>query len=138
MIEITRLYGPPDAEELDTTLADAVDRLDDYICEPATVTIQEWSVVDPIDHLPDAGRIVDWLDDEIADQVPDDRLGCPDTDEIRDAIERMRTTVASHITWRMADQQVAMHTVEWDSDGEITVDGRPLSEVRAETAETSR
>lgn len=133
---IDRLYGLPGEEEMDAHLADTAERVWDHAYDqpgPGSATIEEWDVHPPIDHLPTASLITEWIAEWVYDvgevvdgfEVPQD-----DPDAIAKA-EELRTTLASKIGWRMARRRVAQHVVEWDGDGsEPTVDGRPLSEVR--------
>lgn len=131
MTAAERLYGVPDAEHLHFDIATAYELqvepgLDVHDRCPAV--IEEFTVHPPERHLPTADRILEWIieqtceDGDVSEEYAE-RLA--DIDAIG-VVEHFRSSLASLVTYRMADKRVAEHQITWDELGEPLVDGEPM------------
>lgn len=136
MAEITRLYGGPDDEDLCYDLEEAAERAWDRNFNPSgKVVIYEYTVQDPIRHLPDVDRLLDWLHEYVAESgdvliESDDPLIPLGDHSVQFAAKVLLDMIAKGIHWRMADQKVAEHVVEWEESGVPMLNGLPLYKER--------
>ena len=135
------LFGVPDAEELWFSVEEAFDSQiawwigegEDDLSDLPIATIEEWSVLPPIHHVPSSDRIIAWISDTIADEGElsdphgadafDESLRQPD---VVDVIERLRHLIANRVTWRQAGVLVAKWTVTLDANGEPEFSRKPI------------
>lgn len=96
------------------------------------ITIEEWSVREPISHVPSAFDILTWIIDTVADDGEYSEVGYDQWEtkaqepDVVAAIEAARTVLASKITFRMADKLLVEHLLTWDDEGEPLYDGEPM------------
>lgn len=129
----SRLFGVPHAETLYTSVADAYECqvepwADDHDRRPRI--IEEWTVCEPISHLPSAASIAEQVFENACDDAPDGYFDAGAhvwrEDDVQAAAEALRQAIAGHITYRVADTRVAEHQITWDEQGEPLVDGEPM------------
>lgn len=127
--ESVRLYGLEGDEHLFFDPAEVVERWieDNDGCTEA-FEIEEWSVHPPQYHMPHAVEILGWIGEwtcENGDIGDDMDLPIKDV-EVVAAAKALLDLIASKVTWRMADELVATHTLTWDAENEPLLDGQPL------------
>jgi len=133
--ENERLYGLPYAESMDFELSTVYDRWHDDFAddEPKPdVVIEEWTVHPADDHLPHIDRLMDWLVEWVCEngEIDEDATECWESaarcEDVTLAFAEAMDLLASKVTYRMADELVAIHTVTHDADGNPMLDGEPL------------
>lgn len=139
---IERLFGLPGAEVLydnaETVYESEIDGVYEAprgprLLTPLPVTrmfIEEWTVKPPIEHVPSAERIIEWIIEQLYDEVSSDAadawIGAGENPAVLGAAESLRLTLSSRIGYVMADKLVEVHTVTWDVDGNPLLDGQPM------------
>lgn len=129
-----RLYGLPGAENLHSDVASCYESdIDEWREDGATgpFTIEEWTTSDARSCFPAAGdiaeRLVEMYTEDFADE---DCYEAYETAAQRPDVvalfEAALVALCSHVTYRMADQKVAEHTVTFDDNGEPLLDGQPM------------
>lgn len=114
----TKLFGPPGAEVLWASLEECISR--------EFPIIEEWTVTPPEDHLPEATHMASFLLEWICECGSEETSEgwyenfsamVLDTDPvIVEAMDKVRSHIASLITYRMADRQVAQYTFTYEDD----------------------
>jgi hypothetical protein len=135
-----RLYGLPHAEHLERDIATVyegeIEPRWDPDDRPDSVTVEEWTVHPPIEHLPPVDTLLEWAADWASDNADLDTTG---DEQLRDATQPPAVAAAfrhalavwaDHITYRMAKDHVATHTITWDPNGEPLVNGAPMYAAR--------
>lgn len=131
-----RLYGLQGAEELHFDIATVWEAdIEPHIEDDTggSRIIEEWTVHPPEYHFPKAEHIVEsvieWACDngEVAEGWPDGLPSISDP-ELNRAAEALRQAIASKVTYRMANQKVAEHTLTWSpgEESEPSLDGEPM------------
>lgn len=130
-----RLFGLPDAEHLYDEAATVWETDIEPCIEPGSgqAVVHEWTVHDPIEHLPNPDHVIDFIYEvacdtgEVAEDWGEDfPLG---DDVVRSATETLLRVIANRIHYRMAKDKVAEHVIEWDAtedDVTVTLDGEPM------------
>ena len=128
-----RLYGLSEAEHLYDDIASVWElEIEPMIMGPGKALIEEWTVYDPGHHLPVADDIIasvwEWAVTwgEVAEDWGED---FPLKDEdVRAVADDLLRVIADRIKYRMANEVVATHTIEWTGDeGENPLlDGEPM------------
>ena len=114
--------------------------------DPASVyegEIEPWSVREPITHEPNAERILDFITEWVSDNEVD--ADCFDAwsaaarlPDVLAAAETLRAALASHVSYRMADQHLTDHVVTWDEDGDPLYDGKPMYHLTDDQQDAAR
>lgn len=129
MVSGDRLFGLPHAEVLHFDAATVYEsEIDGQMEQDHPVEIEEWTVHPPRYHLPQVDRLLGWVEECAAE---DGEIGewfdvSFQSDTTMAAAAALLDTIASEITWRMADSKVASHWLTWDEAGEPLLDGKPL------------
>lgn len=130
-----RLYCTPGAEECYFDPAGSYESQIEPWLEPGDRErreIEEWSVLDPSEHVPPIDTLLDWLTEWIADNGMIDENGYDQwleaarTPEVCQAADALLTAIASTIKYRMADKHLRSLWVTWDEAGEPLLDGEPM------------
>lgn len=130
-----RLYGLPGADCMFSELADCYEVdiepwVDGQHRHPWI--IEEWTVHPPRHHLPTRDDLLVWIDEwacdmgEVGDGWPEHFGEVMDHPRVKEAAGQLLDAIASHITYRMADQLVRTITIMWDADGSPLADGARL------------
>lgn len=130
-----RLYGPPGAEFLcDDPEEAALDVFYDTDHDGDTIVlIEEWTVHPPIDHIPQADCLLDYIQ-EWADDINIDgaswiptvlgNRGRNYSPKVLAVAEKFRTDLAALITWRQAKDHI--NTWRFRCDGSDHDDCNPV------------
>lgn len=129
-----RLYGRPGDEYLCDDLATVYEQAEcdwDENHRPDLVLIEEWTVAEPIEHLPTAaialeGIIEHYVSEEVVECVWDSWEDATAADEVIASMQATLDLLASKVTNRMADKHVATHIVTFDDEGEPILNGERL------------
>ena len=133
--EDERLYGTVGAEHLQTDAATVYETDIEPWHEPSPdlrIEIEEFDVHPARYHLPDADRLLEWVDEWACDmgdvdEFFGDRLrAVVAVDEVKQAAEALLDAVAAHMTYRMAKNHLRSLWVTWDEHGEPLLDGEPM------------
>lgn len=137
---VTRLFGLPGSENLETDLGSAYEmQIEPYADEAdrGPRTIEEWTVLPAGSTFRSADSIVEWLCEDASDDAPEgwyDSVAHLDRDPVvLAAAEALRVALIERSApYWIADKRVALHLVTWDDDGEPLVDGERLYRPRSE------
>jgi hypothetical protein len=130
-----RLYGLPDADMLyddPATVWETHIEPEPWGTEPGRAVIEEWTVHDPTHHLPSHEDLLDYIYEWACDagEVSEDWGEDFPTggDAVHAAIDELYRVIASNIPYRMANEKVAEHVIEWTGEeGENPMlDGEPM------------
>lgn len=124
-----RLYGRPGAEYLYDDLATVYEEAD-WGERPDRVEIEEWTVTEPIEHLPNATTALEYLAECACDELVEHvwctwETAATDPDVVA-AMQATLELLASKVTGRMASKHVATHTITFDDEGEPILNGERL------------
>lgn len=131
-----RLYGTPGAEDLHFDPESVLEQVIDQ-----EVDVEEWTTKPPRTHLPTVDDLLEWLADSDYDvtegwwESATDATADPD---VRAAADALLDTMASKVTFRMADRHVATHHYRWegdDVDGEYVLDATRYPDTPARGAD---
>lgn len=124
-----RLYGLPGSEYL---VFDPSEVVEQWLCdaeddEPRVFVIEEFSVHPTRYHLPDADRLLEWINEwtcENGEVGEDMELDCGD--EVTAAVEALLDLIAAKVTWCMADKKLReLHVTPSDDPDNPLIDGQP-------------
>lgn len=117
------LYGTPGAEILsDDPYAVLDDEAGLGLEDGAECVVEKWTVRPADSHLPDADRLLDWVEEWTADNGEGDEylsyslnnvMGRPD---VQEAAKALLGLIASNLGWRMADELVSSTTYVLQGD----------------------
>lgn len=133
-----RLYGLPFAEALYATPGMAYRHSGVEDMRPGPVVIEEWSVVDPREHMPTPetilSSIAEWVAEEgMVDEDFSEQVDHATTTEAAiAAAEALVDTLLVFVNRRMAKDIVERHTVTWTPSGTPLLDGEPMGGRRPE------
>lgn len=127
------LYGEPGDELMSSDPVDVFENWHDADHpEPEPIVIEKWSVHSPASHLPDLDRVLDYVTEQAVDGNGDEAYDenwnqAAAEDDVRAAFRAALDLLASHVTYRMADQKVGEHVITWAEDGTVLLDGQPMA-----------
>lgn len=136
-VEITRLYGLAGAEYLHTEPESCYETdIEDYYYDveqsqlhlQPPVEIEEWDVHPPEYHMPNADRLLEWIEEwtyDMGEIMGEFELPINEP-EVKEAAETLLTTIASKTWFRMARNKLGSLWVTWTEDGEPLLDGKQM------------
>ncbi len=143
-----RLFGLPHDEELWTNIADVwetgIEPNGEWEDEPdRSWEIEEWTVHPPRYHLPTVDKTAEWLIEWIGEDVAENGMACEawhdsydrvvGPDCVWSLVGRILNDIAQTVTYRMANEKAAVHTLTLDADRQPLVNGEPLYHPRQDT-----
>lgn len=137
-VEINRLYGLDGAEYLHTTPESCYESdVEDYYyddCDQSElhlqppVEIEEWDVHPPEYHMPNADRLLEWIEEWTYDNgelMGDFELPIHEP-TVKGAADILLATIANYTGFRMARNKLRSRWVTWDEEGNPLLDGNPM------------
>lgn len=135
-MEISRLYGISDAEYLHTTPESCYEtEIETYLygehpelCLHPPIEIEEWDVHPPEYHMPNADRLLEWIEEysyDYGEIMGEFELPTSDP-EVKKMAENLLFTIANKTWWRMARHKLGSLWVTWDEEGNPLLDGKPM------------
>lgn len=133
--ESVRLYGLPHAERMYLEVADLYEsEIDPYVdleTQPEYV-VEEWDVANPIDLLPKADWLLEWIEEHLCEEHTHDNDDCGwifRSPQVLAAAENLRQAIANKVTWHQARHLLAEHKLTFVGSDPV-LDGEPIYKVR--------
>lgn len=134
-----RLYGQPGDEHMHFDAESVLDS-----CDKDEVEIEEWTVRPPREHLPPVDHLLEWIaesDYDVTEEWWESARDAVAHEDVKALAEKLLETIAEHITYRMADRRVAVHTYRWvpaaepayEDDGEYELANTVYADTPART-----